>query len=196
MRLSAIGTGPLVAGAAGALLLIFMFLTWFQVGSATIEVAPSVQDLGEGLDLERSGEEARQNIEEQGGDPTASAWQSFSVIDLVLLLAGLAGIAFAVAGAAGWRARLPAATSMAVAGLAALATLLIIYRIVDPPSIEFGGAFVDFTGISVEYETERTIGVFLGLIAALGIALGALLSMREDAEIAVTRTRTGGTAAG
>ena len=50
--------------------------------------------------------------------------------------------------------------------------LLILFRIVDPPT------FGSFGGVSVE--ATRNIGIFLGLIAAGGIAYGGYSAMREE----------------
>ena len=56
------------------------------------------------------------------------------------------------------------------AGLGILSVLLIIYRIISPPD---GGAG-DLIDIS------RGIGVYLGLIAAIGIAYGGWTAMQEE----------------
>jgi hypothetical protein len=65
--------------------------------------------------------------------------------------------------AMGTSVNLPVAASALTAGLGILATLLILYRIIDPPG-----------------DAAREFGVFLGLIAAAGIAVGGWLSMQEE----------------
>ena len=50
--------------------------------------------------------------------------------------------------------------------------LLILFRIVDPPS------FGSFGGVSVDGTVE--FGIFLGLIAAAGIAYGGYMAMKEE----------------
>ena len=50
--------------------------------------------------------------------------------------------------------------------------LLILFRIVDPPSFgSYGGVSVDAT---------LKVGIFLGLLAAAGIAYGGYSAMREE----------------
>ena len=68
---------------------------------------------------------------------------------------------------------LPVAGSALVAGLGILCVLLILYRIIDPPG---EGDIPDGFDISI----AREIGVFLGLIAAVGIAYGGYLGMQEE----------------
>ncbi|HWW67285.1 MAG TPA: hypothetical protein VNY83_04820, partial [Solirubrobacterales bacterium] len=66
----------------------------------------------------------------------------------------------------------PISMNAVVAVLGGLSVLLILFRIVDPPS------FGSFGGVSVEGTVE--IGIFLGLIAAAGIAYGGYLAMKEE----------------
>jgi hypothetical protein len=72
-----------------------------------------------------------------------NAWESFDFIDL--------------------QVNVPVATSAIVAGLGILATVLVIYRILDPVG-----------------EADRRYGLFLGLIAAIGVAVGGWMSMQEE----------------
>jgi hypothetical protein len=59
-----------------------------------------------------------------------------------------------------------------VAALGGFAVLLILYRIVFPPDFgSFGGVSVDAT---------LKFGIFLGLLAAAGIAYGGYSAMREE----------------
>jgi multidrug transporter EmrE-like cation transporter len=91
------------------------------------------------------------------------AWESFDFIDIVLLLAVIAGIGLAVLAAAQSSVQLPVAASAITAGLGILGTLLVLYRVIEPPS-----------------EASRKVGLFLGLIAVAGIALGGWLAMQEE----------------
>jgi hypothetical protein len=93
----------------------------------------------------------------------ANAWESFQVIDLVLLLTAIVSVGLAAATAAAQTVALPVATSAITAGLGILSTLLVLYRIIDPP-----------------FELTREFGVFLGLIACAGVAVGGWLSMQEE----------------
>jgi hypothetical protein len=113
-----------------------------------------------------------------------NAWEVFGGIDIVLFLAALAGIALAVMAASQSQVDIPVALSAITAGLGGLATLLIIFRIISPPD---GGAG-DLIDVS------RSIGVFLGLIAAAGITYGGWMAMQEEgASFSGEADRVGGT---
>ena len=99
-----------------------------------------------------------------------NAWDTMEVIRFILLLAALAGIALAVISATQSQVDLPVAMSAITAGLGGLAVLFIIIRIISPPD---GGAG-DLIDVS------RSIGVFLGLIAAAGVAYGGWAAMQEE----------------
>jgi hypothetical protein len=140
--------GELIAGVAGLALFIIMFFSWF--GAPEIEGAPA------GLDIEGIAEAA-------GVDTTFNAWQAFDLIDIILLITVIAAVGLAVASAMARTVSLPVAASAVTAGLGILSTLLIIYRLIDPPS-----------------DLDREFGVFLGLIAAAAITYGGWLSMQEE----------------
>ena len=66
----------------------------------------------------------------------------------------------------------PVSMNVAVAVLGGISTLLVLFRIVDPPG------FGSFGGVSVDATLE--FGIFLGLIAAAGIAYGGYRGMQEE----------------
>jgi hypothetical protein len=92
-----------------------------------------------------------------------NAWQVFDFIDLIMMLTIIVALGLAIMAANAQSHNLPVAGSALVAGLGILCVLLILFRIIDPP-----------------YELDRKIGVFLGLIAAGGIAYGGFLGMQEE----------------
>lgn len=147
MDTSRIGFGEMVAGVSAVLLFVFMFLPWFGVS----------EDTG---GLQVSG--------------NATAWQSFSFIDILLFLVIVATIGLAVARAAGAvPSDLPVSPGLIVAGAGALAVLLILFRLVNPPDgPEVIGASID---------VGRKIGIFFGLIAAAGITFGGYTAANERA---------------
>jgi hypothetical protein len=129
---SSLSRGKQIAGAAAAVLFIDMFLSWYGV-----DLGPLSSVAG-------------------GIDTTATAWQAFDWIDLLLLLTVIATGGWVAGSATGNEA---AAQLKTVAlGLAALCTLLVLYRIVNQPGPN------DL--ITVKY------GVFVGLIACGAIAYG------------------------
>jgi hypothetical protein len=140
-------TGELIAGVSAVALLIIMFLPWFGLGGAAGEALEQAQDLGLAPEI----------------DTSANAWQSFDFIDLVLLVTIVVAAGLAVATMAAQTVALPVAASSITAGLGILSTLLVLYRLVDPP-----------------FDASRKLGAFLGLIAAAGIAYGGWRAMQEE----------------
>jgi hypothetical protein len=133
--------GEKIAGAAGLALIVIMFLGWWGAPGDVAELA------------ELSGVDTG----------SASAWEAHDLMDIIWFLTGLAGIALAVVAAGRASINLPVALSAIVAGLGILSTLLIIYRLIDPP-----------------FDAGREFGVFLGLIAAAGVAYGGYRAMQEE----------------
>lgn len=98
-----------------------------------------------------------------------SAWSSFSFIDILLFLACVVAVALPALRAAGaMPAGLPASPGQIAAIAGAVAFLLILFRLLVPP--DFG-----------LLQLDREIGVYLGLIAAAGIAVGGYVAARERA---------------
>jgi hypothetical protein len=188
MDTSRVGPGALLAGASGLLLIIFMFFGWFELTGVSAAVPGFEETIG--------GEELQGLAEAEGQDTVASAWQSFGFIDIILFLVALAAIGLAVLAATGARLDLPVPAGTIVAALGGLAVLLILFRLISPPDLvgAFGGTVPE--GIDIETDVGRKIGVWLGLLAAIGITLGGLLSMREEAETAGPATTRAGTEPG
>ncbi|MGN6189467.1 MAG: hypothetical protein ACTHOE_11240 [Conexibacter sp.] len=136
--------GEQIAGVAAILLFILMFFDWY-----TVSVSGGL--LG-GLSV--------------GGN----AWQAFSFIDIYLFLVILAAIALAVLTATQRTPALPVTMAVIVTALAALGTLLVLYRLIDTPV----GDVPDGVDVS------RTIWAFLGFAAVAAITYGGYLSMREE----------------
>jgi len=111
-------------------------------------------------------------VEGTGDFGGLNAWESFAFIDFVLFLTCIAGIALAISAASQSDVDLPVALSAITAGLGILSVILILFRIIVTPGfdIPFGG----------DVDTDRSIGVFLGLIAAAGIAYGGWRAMQEE----------------
>jgi hypothetical protein len=98
------------------------------------------------------------------GGADATAWQAFSVIDLVLLAAAIASLSVGVVVLTRLSVSYPMAGSSVATGVGAVAFLCVLYRLIDPP----GGDGVD-----------REIGLWLGLLATAGVTLGGYLGMQE-----------------
>ncbi len=151
MDFSRVRTGELIAGISGVALFIFSFFSWFGVSAPDIEAPAGIQ------------------FDVASFEESANAWESFDFIDIVLLLAVIAAVGLMVLSASQASVNLPVAASAITAGLGILATLLVLYRVIDPP--DFGVEGLD---------VGRKIGVFLGLIASAGIGLGGWMAMQEE----------------
>jgi len=149
MDLDRLSTGEKIASVSAILLFVFMFFNWFGV---------EVSGVG-GFSGTISGE---------GGN----AWEALDFIPFVLLVTILAALGVAALRLSDADYEPPVSANTVVAVLGAISVLLIVFRIVDPPTFgSFGGVSVDAT---------RSIGIFLGLIAAGGIAYGGYSAMREE----------------
>lgn len=101
-----------------------------------------------------------------------SAWDALDLIPIFLMITIIAALVMVGLRLADSTAEPPVPMSTIVAVLGAISVLLILFRIVSPPD------FASFGGVSVE--ATRSFGIFLGLIAAGGIAYGGYSTMREE----------------
>jgi hypothetical protein len=147
MEASRLRTGELIAAGAGIALFIIMFLPWFGIDLGIGEVA---EDFGIA-------------VPEIDDSENFNAWESFDFIDIVLFVTAAVAVTLGVMAAMSQQVNLPVAVSAITAGLGILASLLVIYRVLDPPD----GA-------------DRKFGLYLGLIAALGVAYGGWRAMQEE----------------
>jgi hypothetical protein len=165
---SRLSLGEKIAGASALVLLLAMFiLGWFSLDGITAQ-GSGLEGLGGEISFEA--DDLGALAEGSGEDTSANAWQSFSLIDLVLLAAILATAAVVGARLAG--NSLPGEAGLAVLALGALSTLLLLFRIISPPDL-IPGEVPD--GLDFETDVGRGIGVFVGLIASAGIAYGGML---------------------
>ena len=149
MEADKLNTGEKIAAISAVLLFIFMFFTWFGV-----EVSGAGAFSG--------------SVPGAGGD----AWDALEFIPVILVIAIVAAIGVAVLRLTDSAYEPPISMNAVVTVLGGLSVLLILFRIVDPPS------FGSFGGVSVDGTVE--FGIFLGLIAAAGIAYGGYLAMKEE----------------
>ena len=150
MEADRLSTGEKVSAVSAILLFVFMFFDWFGV---EVSGVPGFSGTVSG----------------SGG---GSAWDALDVIPIFLMLAIVTAIGVAVIRLTDADVEPPVSMNAIVAGLGGFAVLLILYRIVSPPDFgSFGGVSVDAT---------LKFGIFLGLIAAAGIAYGGYAAMREE----------------
>jgi hypothetical protein len=152
MDTNRLNQGEMIAAISAVLLLLIMFIfSWFGWGG----------DLADQADA-------------AGFDTGWNAWQSFGFIDIILFITILVAIGGALVSANAQSVNTPVAISSITAALGILSVLLILFRIISPP--DFGTDVLGGGGIDV----SRKIGVFLGLIAAGGIAYGGWRAMQEE----------------
>jgi hypothetical protein len=149
MDVDKLNTGEKIAGVSAVLLFIFMFFTWFGV-----EVSGSGGFSGE--------------VPGAGG----SAWDALEFIPIILVITIVVALINVFLRLSDSEYEPPVSMNVAVTVLGALSTLLVLFRIIDPPS------FGSFGGVSVDGTLE--IGIFLGLITAAGIAYGGYRAMQEE----------------
>jgi hypothetical protein len=101
-----------------------------------------------------------------------SAWDALDTIPIFLMIAIVAAVGVAVVRLTDAVFEPAISVNAVVAALGGLAVLLILYRIISPP--DAGSA----PGVSVD--VSPAIGIFLGLIAAAGIAYGGYRAMQEE----------------
>jgi hypothetical protein len=142
--LSRLRPGELIAAAGGAGLLVVMFLEWYATAGVTV--------VG-----------GRRLVVSDG----YTAWERFTVTDVLLALAALAALGLAVLTASRRSPALPVAATVLATGFGILATLLVFYRIVNQPG--------------PNEIIEVKFGAFLGFVCALAITAGGMRAMRDEA---------------
>jgi hypothetical protein len=138
MEVNRLSQGEKIAAGSAIALFVFMFFKWFGAGGEVDTALGSV-----------------------GIETSINAWDSFDFIDLILLLTVVVAVGAAIVRATNTRVNFPLSTVVTLLG--ALSTLLVLYRIIDPPG-----------------SLDRKIGVFLGLIAAALLTYGGYLAMQEE----------------
>jgi hypothetical protein len=98
------------------------------------------------------------------GNPSSSAWEAFTILDVILALLALAALSVPLVTATHRVPAVPLAIESLTALFGSIGVLLVVIRVLNLPD--------DLHG--------REWGLWLGLVAALGIAGGALVAMRDE----------------
>ena len=151
MDLRRLRAGEIIAGLSGLLLVIALFLPWY-----THDVATSFAG---NLDL------ASQN-----------AFQALAVADLILLLIAFAAIGLAIDTAVEKTVAVPIAYASLLSAAALIAVVLVLTHLGSSPepaqNVE--------PEVRRSVETGTAVGVYLALVASIGVFAGALLAMRDE----------------
>ena len=148
-HLDKLSPGEKIAGGSAIALFIFMFFNWFGAEVSGVN----------GFSGSVSGE-------------AGNAWDTLDFIPIVLLITVIAALVMAGLRLADSVYEPPVPMSTLVTVLGVISVLLILFRIIDPPT------FASFGGVSVD--ATLSVGIFLGLIGAGGIAYGGYSTMREE----------------
>jgi hypothetical protein len=159
-----------LTGAAGIVLLVSLFLPWYGLdafGNATAAVT---------------------------GSSTATAWQAFSVIDIVLAVVALGAIALPVVAAMQRTAAVPQAFTALLMPFAIAAAVTAVVRLLDAPDVTglgigVEGAYYGPTNVHSGIDVTREIGAWLGTFAALAVVLLDYRSMADSRTPHAMRSR-------
>jgi hypothetical protein len=161
VKLTTPSTGLTLAGISGALLMISLTLSWFAIRVPGGEVLNGASELLAG---------------KQVVSPSTTGFGASTPLGLLLLVCGavpLIATAYAVAGRP-----LPKffARHWLLMGCGSVAVLIIVYLTLKPPELIAGGGVTNGLAALVGIRPTAQFGVFLGLISALGIVVGASFS--------------------
>lgn len=144
-------TDQIVGISAIALFVFLFFFKWYGVSSN----APSIG----GVNL--------------SSNHSINGWHTFTVNRWLWLLTIIVALGAVAISMGVLRLKMPMQPGVLIAGLGALSTLTILYRIIHHPTASASfGSFHASVGIK--------IGIWLGLIAAAGIAYGGYLAMQDE----------------
>ncbi len=142
-----------IIGASAIAFLIFLFIFKWYGGSASSSV--------DGVSFSSS----------------ANGWHTFTNSRWIWIITIIVALGAVALSAGVLQFKSPVQPGVIVAGLGALSAILIAYRIVHHPS---GGASGSFGAVHVSYSYGIKLGIWLGLIAAVGVAYGGYLAMQDE----------------
>jgi hypothetical protein len=142
-----------IIGAGAIALFIFMFFFKWYGGSSSASVG--------GVSFSAS----------------SNGWHTFTNSRWIWLITIIVALGMVVLEVGQQKLELPVKPSVIVAGLGALSTLLILYRVIHHPS---GGTSGTIAGVHYSSSYGIKIGIWLGLIAAAAITYGGYLAMQSE----------------
>src|SRR3954468_8849574 len=128
---------------AGIVLIVSLFLPWY--------------DFQNGVYCSRSGCVGGENV-------NVSGWQAFSAVDVLLFVCALAALLAVTLQATQRSPALPIVSDAAATWAGLIATVFVIIKLIDPPSLDAGGQSADILSV--------TWGAWIGLVGAVAVLLG------------------------
>lgn len=141
--------GEWIAAASGVLLVVSLFLPWYKV------------------------EVPRHGGMRDDGTVGLTAWEVFSVVDVLLLLLGIAAVALLVVTASQPTAAVGIASDALLTILAAVMAVVTTIRLINLP-----GALEEADRLGSGL--ERAPFAFIGLAAVFGVLAGCVIAMRDE----------------
>jgi hypothetical protein len=142
----------IVGAAAIAFFVILFFFKWYGISSNVTSIS---------------------GVNVGGGNVTRSGWDTFTNSRWIWIITIIVALGSVVLVASQRKLELPLQPGVIVAGLGALSTVFILYRIIHHPTASASfGSFHASVGIK--------LGIWLGLIAALAITYGGYLQMQAE----------------
>jgi hypothetical protein len=108
---------------------------------------------------------------------SANGWHTFTNSRWIWIITIIVALAAVAIDAGALKLNSPVQLGVLVAGLGALSAILILYRILDHPSAGTSGTIA---GVHYSASVGIKIGIWLGLIAALGLTYGGYLAMQDE----------------
>jgi hypothetical protein len=156
MDLRRLREGDWIMGGSGLLLLIALFLPWYEIGAGTVVGPPDALDAH------------------------ASAWDAFTVLDVLLAIGALSAIAVVIVTAVHRVPAVPLTMESLVALLGLVLLILVAFRLADPPDVSFLESTASPAAREHVEDLDRAVGAWLGLLGTLGIFAGGLIAMRDE----------------
>jgi hypothetical protein len=155
--------GVLIAVVAAAILILAtVALPWFELEGATASAPGFPEQTLSAADLAFL----------EGSLPTGSLWETTSFFDIVVFALAAAALVLGVLALRGPSAARAARPVAILGGLCLLAIILAVF--VLPPGIELTGDAPE--GAELDPDLGLEVGVWVGLLAAAGIAAGGALA--------------------
>jgi hypothetical protein len=158
MDLRRLRAGEWIAGVSGAVLFVSLFLPWYR------------QEPREGVE-----DEFTRAIVERAGSTDISAFDAYSVVDILLVLVAALGVAVFVVVAVQQSAAVGIALEALVTIISGVVALVVLVRVLNFPD-----ELAAFNDPRNPFEASRTAWIALGPLATIGVCVGSLVAMRDE----------------